>query len=246
MPLGGRNTEGAEHNHGHGHGEGPEHQNFYDVLAIEKEATPEQIKKAYRKMALKWHPDKNPDNSEATEKFKQINHANAVLSDPNKREIYDKYGTMGLYIAEQFGEENVKTYYMLSSGWCKGLLIFCGLITGCYFCCCCFCFCCNFCCGKFKHMAEEDIETFEDIEKDADDTSMRSEDKTQEVDEEEKPSEKTAFAMPPPPSYDAANATTKDDVITSQPQSNGAIPVIVNTDSAPPTGGGGAIPMPPP
>eukprot|EP00795_Rhopilema_esculentum_P013143 gene13145-3935_t len=88
----------------------PEHdrkegESLYDLLGVDKDATPEQIKKAYRKMALKHHPDKNPDDPEATERFKQINHANAILSDPNKREIYDNYGTMGLYIAEQFGEE---------------------------------------------------------------------------------------------------------------------------------------------
>jgi len=223
----------------------PEHQNFYDILGVEKEATPEQIKKAYRKMALRHHPDKNPDNAEATEKFKQINHAHAVLADPNKREIYDKYGTMGLYIAEQFGEENVKTYYMLSSGWCKGLLIFCGVITGCYFCCCCFCFCCNFCCGKFKHMAEEDVETYDDIAKDADDTSMQSKEEQGDEAADEKPSEKTAFAMPPPPSYQSATAGPPEEVITSQPQSNGAIPMPPPPSDSQPNGSG-PIPMPPP
>lgn len=197
-----------------------ESHNFYAVLGLEKDATPEQIKKAYRKMALKWHPDKNPDNPDATEKFKQINHANAVLSDPDKKEIYDRYGTMGLYIAEQFGEENVKTYYMLSSGWCKGLLIFCGIITGCYFCCCC-CFCCNFCCGKFKHLAEEDLDNYEDIEKGSegstrDDTSMHKEP----LAEDENESENKAFI---------ANQSTyqstepAEEVVTTQPQANGTI-----------------------
>ncbi|XP_020605856.1 dnaJ homolog subfamily C member 5-like [Orbicella faveolata] len=70
-------------------------------------------------MALKHHPDKNPNNPEATEKFKEVNHAHSILADPGKREIYDKYGSMGLYIAEQFGEENVKLYFRLNSGWCK-------------------------------------------------------------------------------------------------------------------------------
>ncbi|EDO37841.1 predicted protein, partial [Nematostella vectensis] len=78
---------------------------LYEILGVEHDATPEEIKKAYRKMALKHHPDKNRDNPEATEKFKEINHAHSILSDPSKREIYDKYGNMGLYIAEQFGEE---------------------------------------------------------------------------------------------------------------------------------------------
>lgn len=72
-----------------------------------------------RKLALKYHPDKNPDNPEAAEKFKEINSAHATLTDLSKRNIYDKYGSLGLYVAEQFGEENVNTYFMLSSWWAK-------------------------------------------------------------------------------------------------------------------------------
>lgn len=72
-----------------------------------------------RKLALKYHPDKNPDNPEAAEKFKEINNAHATLTDLTKRNIYDKYGSLGLYVAEQFGEENVNTYFMLSSWWAK-------------------------------------------------------------------------------------------------------------------------------
>ncbi|XP_069156914.1 dnaJ homolog subfamily C member 5 homolog isoform X4 [Procambarus clarkii] len=122
---------------------------LYETLGIQKDATTEQIKKTYRKLALKYHPDKNPDNPEAAEKFKEVNHAHGILSDPTKRNIYDNYGSLGLYIAEQFGEENVNTYFLVNSGWCKALFLFCGLITGCYLCCC-FCCCCNFCCGKCK------------------------------------------------------------------------------------------------
>lgn len=133
---------------------------LYDVLGVDRNATPEEIKKAYRKMALKHHPDKNPNNPEATEKFKEVNHAHSILADPGKREIYDKYGSMGLYIAEQFGEENVKLYFRLNSGWCKALFMFCGIITCCYFCCCCF-FCCNFCCGKCKPVPDEQWEEFD-------------------------------------------------------------------------------------
>lgn len=72
-----------------------------------------------RKLALKYHPDKNPDNPEAAEKFKEINNAHAILTDVSKRNIYDQYGSLGLYIAEQFGEENVNTYFILSSWWAK-------------------------------------------------------------------------------------------------------------------------------
>lgn len=72
-----------------------------------------------RKLALKFHPDKNPDNPEAAEKFKEINNAHAILSDATKKNIYDKYGSLGLFVAEQFGEENVNTYFVLSSWWAK-------------------------------------------------------------------------------------------------------------------------------
>lgn len=68
---------------------------------------------------MKFHPDKNPDNPEAADKFKEINNAHAILNDPTKRNIYDKYGSLGLYVAEQFGEENVNTYFVLSSWWAK-------------------------------------------------------------------------------------------------------------------------------
>lgn len=72
-----------------------------------------------RKLALKFHPDKNPDNPDAAEKFKEINNAHAILSDGTKKNIYDKYGSLGLFVAEQFGEENVNTYFVLSSWWAK-------------------------------------------------------------------------------------------------------------------------------
>lgn len=65
---------------------------YYKVLGIQKEATSEDIKKAYRKLARKYHPDLNPNNSEAHKKFQEINEANEVLSDPEKRKKYDKYG----------------------------------------------------------------------------------------------------------------------------------------------------------
>uniref|UniRef100_G3PE32 DnaJ homolog subfamily C member 5 n=1 Tax=Gasterosteus aculeatus TaxID=69293 RepID=G3PE32_GASAC len=105
-------------------------ESLYLVLGVEKVATPDDIKRSYRKLALKFHPDKNPDNPEAADKFKEINSAHAILNDPTKRNIYDKYGSLGLYVAEQFGEENVNTYFVLSSWWAKALFVFCGLATG--------------------------------------------------------------------------------------------------------------------
>jgi len=64
---------------------------YYEILGVPKNATLDEIKAAYRRLALKWHPDRNK-SPEATEKFKQINQAYEVLSDPKKREIYDQYG----------------------------------------------------------------------------------------------------------------------------------------------------------
>ncbi len=65
---------------------------YYEVLGIHRNATPEEIKNAYRKLARKLHPDLNPNDKEANKKFQQINEANEVLSDPEKRKKYDKYG----------------------------------------------------------------------------------------------------------------------------------------------------------
>lgn len=65
---------------------------YYKLLGIDKSATPAQIKSAYKKQARKLHPDLNPDDKEANNKFQQLNEANEVLSDPDKRAKYDKYG----------------------------------------------------------------------------------------------------------------------------------------------------------
>jgi DnaJ homolog subfamily B member 4 len=65
---------------------------LYDALSISPTATQDEIKKAYRKAALKWHPDKNPNNPNASEKFKEVSQAYEVLSDPEKRKVYDQYG----------------------------------------------------------------------------------------------------------------------------------------------------------
>ncbi len=65
---------------------------YYKILGIPKTATEKEIKNAYRKLARKYHPDVNPDNKEAEKKFKEINEANEVLSNPENRKKYDKYG----------------------------------------------------------------------------------------------------------------------------------------------------------
>ncbi len=70
---------------------------YYKILGVEKDATQEEIKKAYRKLALKYHPDRNPDNKQAEEKFKEITEANEVLSNPEKRKKYDQLGANWKY-----------------------------------------------------------------------------------------------------------------------------------------------------
>ncbi len=69
---------------------------YYKILGVDRDASEEEIKKAFRHLARKWHPDVNPDNEEAEEKFKEINEAFEVLKDPERRQAYDQFGEAGL------------------------------------------------------------------------------------------------------------------------------------------------------
>lgn len=70
-----------------------EYKDYYKVLGVDRKASQDEIKKTYRKLAMKYHPDQNKDNKQAEEKFKEINEAYEVLSDPKKRERYDQLGS---------------------------------------------------------------------------------------------------------------------------------------------------------
>jgi DnaJ-class molecular chaperone len=69
---------------------------FYEILGVGKNASEDEIKKAYRKLAMKYHPDRNPDNKSAEEKFKEAKEAYEMLSDSQKRDAYDRYGHAGV------------------------------------------------------------------------------------------------------------------------------------------------------
>lgn len=78
---------------------------YYKILGVTKGASAAEIKKAYRKLALKYHPDRNPDNKQAEEQFKKISEAYAVLSDAEKRQQYDTYGSAGFQ--QRFSQEDI-------------------------------------------------------------------------------------------------------------------------------------------
>lgn len=80
-------------------------QDYYELLGLKKGASPEEIKKAYRKLAVKYHPDKNPGDKKAEDRFKEINEAYAVLSDPQKKAQYDQFGSAGFH--QRYSQEDI-------------------------------------------------------------------------------------------------------------------------------------------
>lgn len=80
-------------------------QDYYEILGLKKGASPEEIKKAFRKLAIKYHPDKNPGDKKAEDRFKEINEAYAVLSDPEKKSQYDQFGSTGFH--QRYSQEDI-------------------------------------------------------------------------------------------------------------------------------------------
>ncbi len=88
-----------------------EYKDYYKILGVEKTATQDAIKKAFRKLAVKYHPDKNPGNKEAEAQFKEANEANEVLSDPEKRKKYDELGSNWKQYEGAGAQQRQQEYY---------------------------------------------------------------------------------------------------------------------------------------
>jgi len=96
----------------------PTTRDYYEILSVERTADGEEIKRAYRRMAMKWHPDRNPGNAEAETKFKEAAEAYEVLADEEKRRIYDQFGHEGLRsrgggVAHDFSRMNVEDIFSM-------------------------------------------------------------------------------------------------------------------------------------
>src|SRR5690242_21905440 len=99
---------------------------YYETLGVKKAASADDIRKAFRKLARKYHPDVNPGDKAAEERFKAISEANDVLSDPKKRKIYDQLG----YYSDNISPEAAEAYARAVGGGCAGGFPGCGLPGG--------------------------------------------------------------------------------------------------------------------
>ena len=90
---------------------------YYEVLGVGKSASADEIKKAYRKKAIQYHPDRNPGDKEAEEKFKEAAEAYDVLSDPDKRQRYDQFGHAGVSGAAGNGGPHIRRTWRLRRLW---------------------------------------------------------------------------------------------------------------------------------
>jgi len=78
-----------------------QNRDYYEVLGVARDASAEDVKKAFRKLAMQYHPDRNHGDAEAAEKFKEASEAYEVLADPEKRSVYDRYGHAGLMLTTE-------------------------------------------------------------------------------------------------------------------------------------------------
>eukprot|EP00047_Mylnosiga_fluctuans_P012815 m.27932 g.27932 ORF g.27932 m.27932 type:complete len:260 (-) comp4477_c0_seq1:2238-3017(-) len=147
----------------------PRTRSLYTELRVAPTASTDEIKRAYRKLALKYHPDKHPGNEE---KFKRIRTAYGVLSDPEKRRVYDQMGDDGVRLLEEIREHNdAPQSFMKRHPVVKPLYYVAGFVTlG--FCCCCMCWCCNCCGGRCTDFAtrilgKNIVELYAEAEKEA-------------------------------------------------------------------------------
>ena len=92
-----------------------EKRDYYEVLGLKKGASEDEIKKAFKTMARKYHPDLHPDDKEAAEKFKEVNEAYEVLSDSEKRARYDQFGHAGARYYRQIRAVKKSTFYVLDN-----------------------------------------------------------------------------------------------------------------------------------
>ena len=81
-----------------------ENKDYYQTLGVAKNVSKEELKSAYRKLALKYHPDRNPGNAQAEAHFKEVTHAYTILCDDDKRAAYDRFGAEGVNASAGFGE----------------------------------------------------------------------------------------------------------------------------------------------
>jgi len=198
-------------------------QNYYDLLGITPQATDEEIKRAYRKTALRLHPDKNPD-PEAAAQFQAVDKAYKILIDPKLRPTYDQLGPRAADAMRRMNDEYSEAIAQMPR-WKKILFAFLCISTCCCFGggCCCLCgfgcccnFCCNHCCGKYKR-EEDAFSSFQEDEDIPGVNTQRNDNGTSPTviitsPQETDPvfgSTKEHTAIPMPPSYDSTSAANQ-------------------------------------